>query len=60
MAWLAARNLALGDIVHAVRVAVTGSPAGPALFDSLSVLGRETTLYRLEAAFARVATVATS
>jgi len=48
--WLAERQLALGDIVHAVRVAVTGSAAGPSLFDVLSVLGPAACARRIEAA----------
>ena len=30
---MAAKGLGLGDIVHAVRIAVTGVPVGPGLFD---------------------------
>ncbi len=37
----------LGDIVHAVRVAVTGKPVGFGLFDTLALLGRERVLARL-------------
>jgi glutamyl-tRNA synthetase len=39
-AWLAEKGLALGDIVHAVRVAVTGTGTGPGLFECLSLIGR--------------------
>jgi glutamyl-tRNA synthetase len=45
---MAARGLGLGDIVHAVRVAVTGVPAGPGLFDTLSVLGKDACLRRID------------
>ena len=31
---MAAKGLGLGDIVHAVRIAVTGVPVGPGLFDT--------------------------
>jgi glutamyl-tRNA synthetase len=44
------RGLGLGDIVHSVRIAVTGVPVGPGLFDTLSVLGKETCLRRIERA----------
>jgi glutamyl-tRNA synthetase len=37
-----------------VRVAVTGSRVSPGLFESIAVLGRETTLTRLRAAASRV------
>jgi len=50
---MAAKGLGLGDIVHAVRVAVTGVAAGPGLFDTLSVLGKETCLRRIDRALAR-------
>ena len=38
-----------------VRVAVTGSKVSPGLFESIELLGRETTLNRLRAAAAAVA-----
>jgi len=53
-AWLAERGLSLGDIVHAVRVAVTGTGAGPGLFDCLATIGRELSVARIEDALARV------
>jgi glutamyl-tRNA synthetase len=40
----------VGDLVHAVRVAVTGKTVGPGLYDCLEILGRETTLARLDRA----------
>jgi glutamyl-tRNA synthetase len=48
--YLGERGLALGDIVHAVRVAVTGTAAGPGLFDCLAVVGKETSLRRIDRA----------
>ncbi len=36
-----------GDLVHAVRVAVTGKTVGPGLYDCLAILGREKSLVRL-------------
>jgi glutamyl-tRNA synthetase len=50
---MAARGLGLGDIVHSVRIAVTGVPAGPGLFDTLSVLGKEACLRRIDRALAK-------
>jgi len=52
-AWLGERGWALGDIVHAVRVAVTGLPGGPGLFDCLAVVGREVCVRRIERALTR-------
>ncbi len=51
-AWLTEKGLALGDVVHAVRVAVTGAAAGPGLFDCLELIGRERVLKRIDRAIA--------
>ena len=40
----------VGELVHAVRVAVTGKTVGPGLYDCLSILGRERAIERLERA----------
>ena len=37
----------VGDIIHAVRVAVTGKTVGPGLYDCLAILGREKSLARI-------------
>jgi glutamyl-tRNA synthetase len=50
---MAAKGLGLGDIVHAVRIAVTGVPVGPGLFDTVSVLGQAACLRRIDRALAR-------
>ncbi len=50
---MAAKGLGLGDIVHAIRIAITGVPIGPGLFDTVSVLGKETCLRRIDRALAR-------
>ena len=42
-------------IVHAVRVAVTGKAVGFGLFDSLTILGRERCLARIDRALEKVA-----
>jgi glutamyl-tRNA synthetase len=54
-AWLAERNLGLGDLVHAVRVAITGTAAGPGLFDCVSLVGKERCVQRIDAALAKAA-----
>lgn len=41
-----------GDLVHPVRMAVTGKAVGPGLFDCLSLLGKEACLRRIERALA--------
>ena len=50
------RGWALGDIVHAVRVAVTGVGGGPGLFDCLALLGRDRCLARIDRALQKAAT----
>jgi glutamyl-tRNA synthetase len=50
---LAARGWAMGDIVHAVRVAVTGTAIGPGLFDAISIVGKELSLRRIDRALAK-------
>lgn len=45
-----AEGIKLGDIIHAVRVAVTGSMIGLGMFDTLAILGRESALARIERA----------
>jgi glutamyl-tRNA synthetase len=46
----AREGIELGQIVHAVRVAVTGKGIGFGLFDSLALLGRERCLARIDKA----------
>jgi glutamyl-tRNA synthetase len=40
-------GIKIGDIVHAVRVAVTGKAVGFGLFETLAILGRERCLVRI-------------
>jgi glutamyl-tRNA synthetase len=40
----------VGDLVHPIRVAVTGRSVGPGLYDCLAILGRERVLSRMSAA----------
>lgn len=44
-------GIASGDLVHPVRVALSGSNVGPGLFETMVALGRERTVARLRAAF---------
>ncbi|MFQ5671340.1 MAG: glutamate--tRNA ligase [Acidobacteriota bacterium] len=53
-AFAAAEGIGLGQIIHAVRVAVTGKAVGFGLFDTLAILGRDHCLARLDRALARV------
>jgi glutamyl-tRNA synthetase len=49
------RGLGLGEVVHAVRVAVSGKAVGFGLFDILAILGRERVLARIDRALLRLA-----
>ena len=44
------QGIKIGQIVHAVRVAVTGKGVGFGLFDTLAILGRERCLARIDRA----------
>ena len=46
--FMAAEGIKIGQIIHAVRVAVTGQSVGMGLFDTLAILGRERSLRRIE------------
>ena len=52
--WIESRSLQMGQLVHALRLALTGKTAGPGLFDCLELLGRERAIARVERAIARV------
>lgn len=48
------RGIKIGEIIHAVRVAVTGKGVGFGLFETLAILGRERCLARIERALKRI------
>src|SRR5437588_2007334 len=47
------QGIKIGDIVHALRIAVTGKSVGPGVYDCLAILGRDSCLARLDRALAR-------
>lgn len=47
-------GIAVGQIIHALRVAVTGKAIGFGLFDTLAILGRERCLTRIDLALTRM------
>ena len=49
-AFVEAEGLKLGDVVHPVRVALTGRTVGPGLYDCLAILGASKTVARLDRA----------
>ncbi len=46
-AFVEERGVKIGDVVHAVRVAVTGKAVGFGVFDALAILGRERSQRRI-------------
>ena len=52
--FVAAEQIKIGQVIHAVRVAVTGKSVGLGLFDSLAILGRGRRLRRIERAITSV------
>jgi glutamyl-tRNA synthetase len=52
--FIASEGIKISQIIHIVRVAVTGKSIGLGLFDSLAILGRERTLRRIEKATLQV------
>jgi glutamyl-tRNA synthetase len=49
-AFIERRGVKMGDIVHALRVAITGKAVGFGLFDALAILGAERSQRRIERA----------
>ena len=54
-AYCETNGVGLGKIAQPVRVAVTGKSASPPLFEMLSLLGRERSLSRMDAALDSIA-----
>ena len=53
-AFVEAQGVKIGDIVHALRAAVTGQSVGLGLFDSLAILGKASCLARIERTLKRM------
>ena len=47
------QGIELGDIIHALRVAVTGKGVGFGLYETLAILGKPRCLARIDRAVAR-------
>lgn len=52
-------EIELKEIIHALRVATTGSPAGFGMFETLAVLGKEKTVARIDQALQAAVTICT-
>ncbi|WP_171187715.1 glutamate--tRNA ligase [Alienimonas chondri] len=51
----AAREEGVGKLIHACRIATSGQPVGPGVYDVLALVGRGACLERIDAALARAA-----
>ncbi len=49
-----AQGIKIGQIIHALRVAVTGKAVGPGMFDCLAILGKESCLARIDRALGQL------
>ena len=47
------KRIKIGDIVHTLRVAVTGKSVGPGVYDCLAILGRDSSLSRIDRALSQ-------
>ena len=47
------KEVGAGLLIHALRIAATGSAIGPGVYDCLVLVGKETVLSRIDLAFAR-------
>ena len=52
--FVATEQIKIGQVIHAVRVAVTGKKVGLGLFDTLAILGRQRCLRRIDRAMAKI------
>ena len=55
-AFVERQGIKIGDIIHAIRVAVTGKAVGFGVFETLEILGRERCLARIQRALSLAAT----
>ena len=49
-AFIEAEGIKVGEVIHALRVAITGKQVGLGMFDALALLGRDRSLARIERA----------
>jgi glutamyl-tRNA synthetase len=52
--FVSSEGIRIGQVVHALRVALTGKAVGFGIFDVLAILGREHCVNRIERALARI------
>src|SRR5436190_4043359 len=51
--FIAAEGIKIGDVVHTLRIAVTGKSVGAGVYDCLAILGKDACLKRIDGALAR-------
>ncbi len=56
--FIADEGIKFNQIIHALRVSTTGSGVGFGMFDTLSILGKDSTLARIDRALQKTATAA--
>ena len=49
------KEIGTGLLINALRIASTGSPAGPGVYDCLVIVGKETVLTRIDEAIEKAA-----
>ncbi len=54
--FVAAEGYKIGQLVHPLRIAVTGKPVGVSLFDTLAILGRELCVARIQRVIEQIPT----
>jgi glutamyl-tRNA synthetase len=52
-AFVEAQAIKIGDIVHTLRIAVTGKSIGPGVYDCLAILGKAASVARIDRALTR-------
>lgn len=52
--WMEREGTNFGEIIHALRIAVTGKATGLGMFEAIAVLGRERSVTRIDRALSRV------
>jgi len=53
-AFVLEQGIKIGDIIHALRIAVTGKSVGPGLYDCLAIFGKEACLERIDRTLAKL------
>lgn len=52
--WMEEQGISFGEIIHALRLALSGKTTGPGMFECLELLGRERSLNRIDRALGRL------